>query len=167
MELNGRGRTLRGAPGPERGREHQHRGRRGDTALLREGLHAVGWLTNVTQDLYWGRMRLPRLLLLGLLVPATVLVWGDQALPDTLEAARASASATDSDADSVPDPIHPASPQPGEDMCPLVPEDLDGIDDQDGCPDSDASVSIATEEQYTVTVSSAVTKTVEIWIQNG
>ncbi len=112
-------------------------------------------------------MRLRWLLLLGLLVLAGVLVWGEQALPRTVQPGRASASAPDTDGDGVPDPVLPDSPQPGEDVCPLVAEDPDGIDDEDGCPDSDASVTIATEEQYTVTQSAAVTKTVEIWVQNG
>ena len=32
------------------------------------------------------------------------------------------------------------------DACPLAAEDPDGVDDQDGCPDTDASVSASEEE---------------------
>jgi len=110
-------------------------------------------------------MRYARFLLLGLLALVAALALGDQ--PFTGAAQPVSASAPAIGGGGVPDPIDPGSPQPGEDMCPLVAEDLDGVDDQDGCPDSDVSVSAETDEEYTVTVSTVVTKTVDIWVQNG
>jgi hypothetical protein len=57
--------------------------------------------------------------------------------------------------------------QPGEDSCPSLPEDPDGVDDLDGCPDTDVSISAAMDEAYTLSVYTVETRTVEIWIQNG
>ena len=107
------------------------------------------------------------LILIVLLALAGASAWSDRAFPDGAKLASASAPATDTDGDDVPDPIDPKSPQPGEDVCPLVAEDADGVADTDGCPDSDASVSASTDQRYTVTVSTAATRTVDIWIQNG
>ena len=53
------------------------------------------------------------------------------------------------------------------DACPLAAEDPDGVDDQDGCPDTDASVSASKEESFSVLVNTDVTKTVNISVQNG
>lgn len=67
-------------------------------------------------------------------------------------------AATDSDGDGVLDPA---------DSCPSLAEDPDGVDDLDGCPDTDVSVSAAMDTSYTVTISSTETREVEIWIENG
>jgi outer membrane protein OmpA-like peptidoglycan-associated protein len=45
-----------------------------------------------------------------------------------VEAGRASVGGVDSDGDGIPD---------GADLCPKEPEDKDGFDDEDGCPDPD------------------------------
>lgn len=65
---------------------------------------------------------------------------------------------SDSDGDGVSD---------GVDACPTVAEDADGVDDLDGCPDTDASVSVVKEEAYSVSVGVTETKTIDIWIDNG
>ena len=41
---------------------------------------------------------------------------------------------------------------PPSDDCPLTAEDFDGIADDDGCPDTDASVSVVKDEQFEVDV---------------
>ena len=73
----------------------------------------------------------------------------------------------DTDGDGFPDPADPGDPQPGEDQCPLLAEDSDGVDDGDGCPDTDASASAVTDGAYAVTVSTVDSRPIDIWFQNG
>jgi hypothetical protein len=67
-------------------------------------------------------------------------------------------AATDADGDGVPD---------ATDSCPSLAEDPDGVDDMDGCPDTDVSISAAMDEAYTVSVYNVETRTVDISIRNG
>jgi hypothetical protein len=112
-------------------------------------------------------MKSVQLLLIGLLVLAALVAGQGHAPPFTTGPATANQQPADSDGDGIPDPVDPQTPQPGEDLCPSMAEDPDAADDLDGCPDSDVSVSAAKEEAYTVTVSAAETKTIDIWIHNG
>jgi hypothetical protein len=64
---------------------------------------------------------------------------------------------TDDDNDGIDD---------GADLCPLTPEDYDGVDDADGCPDTDITVAKDTPDSYSVDVSQTVTKTVDITVTN-
>lgn len=107
-------------------------------------------------------MRYQRLVLMGLLALAAVAAAGVLLMP--WPGARAAA---DSDGDGLPDPVDPGNPQAGEDQCPLLAEDADGVDDLDGCPDTDIYVSAAMDEAYVVSAGSVETRTVEISIQNG
>ena len=54
-----------------------------------------------------------------------------------------------------------------QDLCPDVAEDEDGVDDLDGCPDTDVFVSASKDEAYSVELSQAETKTVNITVENG
>lgn len=74
---------------------------------------------------------------------------------------------TDSDGDGLPDPADPTNPQPGEDFCPFTAEDFDGVDDDDGCPDTDSSIASAMDEAFSMGLSTVETRTVEIWVDNG
>lgn len=98
-------------------------------------------------------MRYVRLAVLGLVALAALLAGADVGSP-----ASADPAAVDSDGDGIPD---------ASDACPLVAEDPDGVADGDGCPDTDASVSAATDTAYTVPVSTVVTKRADIWFGNG
>jgi len=60
----------------------------------------------------------------------------------------------------------PQLPSP-DDLCPGLPEDMDGVDDLDGCPDTDVFVSASKDESYTVALSQAETRTVNITVENG
>lgn len=111
-------------------------------------------------------MNRAQLLLIGMIAVAT-LVAGAGRAPHGAEQASASQPAADSDGDGIPDPADLNNPQPGEDWCPALAEDPDGVQDQDGCPDSDVSVSVSKEEAYTVTIATPESKTVDIWINNG
>jgi hypothetical protein len=53
------------------------------------------------------------------------------------------------------------------DSCPSLSEDPDGVDDLDGCPDTDVSISAAMDEAYSVTIAAIEARTVDIWIHNG
>ena len=64
----------------------------------------------------------------------------------------------DADGDGFPD---------AEDACPSVPEDFDGADDGDGCPDSDVSVSVFKEESFRAQLNVDITKPIEITVRNG
>jgi hypothetical protein len=68
------------------------------------------------------------------------------------------AALSDADSDGVPD---------SSDACPALAEDADGIDSSDGCPDTDASVSVTKDEAYPVAIGVAATKTADIWFKNG
>lgn len=108
-----------------------------------------------------------RLILAGLLALAALLVGVTWAHPGGIELAAAGVTLVDSDGDGLPDPANPQNPHPGEDFCPALAEDPDGVDDLDGCPDTDVSVSVVKNEAYTVTVGNPVTQTVDIWVNNG
>lgn len=96
-------------------------------------------------------MKYAHLAIIGVLLLLALLAGPGQGSP-------AAGAPGDSDGDGVPDLA---------DSCPSLSEDLDGADDLDGCPDTDVSVSAAMDEEYSVTISSIETRTVDIWIQNG
>jgi hypothetical protein len=96
-------------------------------------------------------MKYVHLVLIGVLLLLALLAGPGHAVPGA-------GAAADGDGDGVPD---------SADSCPSLPEDPDGVDDLDGCPDTDVSVSAAMDEVYTVNVFSVGTRTVEIGIQNG
>ncbi|MGQ9674590.1 MAG: thrombospondin type 3 repeat-containing protein [Chloroflexota bacterium] len=77
----------------------------------------------------------------------------------------------DTDGDGLGDACDPDKDGDGvpndDDECPLVPEDLDGVDDDDGCPDTDMSVSVDKESPIDVDVSVTETNVVTLTIQNG
>ena len=80
-------------------------------------------------------------------------------------------SQTDTDGDGIgdacdPDDDNDGNPDPTDD-CDLAAEDVDGVDDADGCPDTDVSVSVEKEEVYDVDVSVSTLKNVEITVNNG
>ncbi len=53
------------------------------------------------------------------------------------------------------------------DACPLIPEDLDGIDDTDGCPDTDVVVSVDKDHEVDVDVSTTKSFPVTVTATNG
>lgn len=55
----------------------------------------------------------------------------------------------------------------GADDCQFIPEDYDGVDDNDGCPDTDVSVDADKDEDYDVDVSVDYIKDVDITVTNG
>ena len=64
----------------------------------------------------------------------------------------------DDDGDGIPDI---------SDCAPLVAEDFDGVDDLDGCPDTDVGVEKSDDLAYEVDVSETVQKTVDLTVTNG
>lgn len=54
-----------------------------------------------------------------------------------------------------------------QDQCPGAPEDPDGRDDGDGCPDTDASISMSTGQYFQTNVSESTVRTATITIGNG
>ncbi len=64
----------------------------------------------------------------------------------------------DDDNDTIPDLT---------DQCPLVQEDLDGVQDTDGCPDTDASVSVQKDHNVSVDVSTTTSFPVTVTATNG
>ncbi len=78
---------------------------------------------------------------------------------------------TDTDGDGIGDACDPDDDNDGipdgSDGCPLIPEDIDGVDDSDGCPDTDVGVTVTKDETYDVDVSVSTLKTVTITITNG
>ena len=98
-----------------------------------------------------GSMKYAHLALIGVLLLLALLAGPGQGAPGA-------GAATDGDGDGVPD---------STDSCPSLSEDADGVDDLDGCPDTDVSVSAAMDAAYSVTIASIEARTVEIWIQNG
>ena len=103
-------------------------------------------------------MKYGHLVLIAVLFLLAVLAGPGHVGPGAAGPADASEQATDGDGDGVPDPA---------DSCPSLAEDPDGVDDLDGCPDTDVSISAAMDEAYTLSVYTVETRTVEIWIQNG
>src|SRR5205807_4758319 len=56
----------------------------------------------------------------------------------------------------------------GSDACPTAAEDLDGVQDSDGCPDTDAAIKYVTKEaSYNVDVSTDNSKNVKVGVQNN
>lgn len=64
----------------------------------------------------------------------------------------------DDDNDGAPD---------GTDGCPLLAEDVDGVQDTEGCPETDAAVAVNKEETYTAQVGVQQVHSVEITVTNG
>ena len=98
-------------------------------------------------------MRHLRILAVGLLALGVIAVTGV-----LLQPWSAVGAAADGDVDGVPD---------SADACPSLSEDPDGVDDLDGCPDTDVAVWATMEEAYTVSAHNVETRTVDISIQNG
>jgi len=78
---------------------------------------------------------------------------------------------TDTDGDGVGDVCDDDDDGDGvldvDDDCPLVAEDIDGVDDADGCPDTDMSVSVTKEHAIDVDVSVTEQNPVTLHITNG
>lgn len=78
---------------------------------------------------------------------------------------------TDTDGDGIGDACDPDDDNDGipdgSDSCPLLAEDMDGIQDTDGCPDTDVGITVTKDETYDVDVSVDTTKTVTVTITNG
>ena len=55
----------------------------------------------------------------------------------------------------------------GADACPLVAEDTDLVDDSDGCPDTDASLSVVKEDPTNIDVGTPATFNVDVSAVNG
>jgi hypothetical protein len=67
-------------------------------------------------------------------------------------------AASDGDGDGIDDAV---------DSCPADAEDFDGIADADGCPDTDASVTVEADENYSVYVSGSFLQDVRVHTRNG
>jgi hypothetical protein len=87
-------------------------------------------------------------LLLAIIILACLLLGG----------ASGAGAIVDSDADGIPDPT---------DACPTLAEDADGIDDLDGCPDTDVFADAQKDEAYGALVGVSQTRTVQISVDNG
>jgi hypothetical protein len=77
----------------------------------------------------------------------------------------------DTDGDGIGDACDPDIDGDGidnaSDACPSAAEDFDGIDDADGCPDTDAGISnVLKDTDYNVDVSTTVTKNVRTLVAN-
>ncbi|HUF54308.1 MAG TPA: thrombospondin type 3 repeat-containing protein, partial [Dehalococcoidia bacterium] len=55
----------------------------------------------------------------------------------------------------------------GGDACPLVAEDIDGVDDLDGCPDTDLTISVLKQDPANMDVGELDAFTVDLTITNG
>ncbi len=96
-------------------------------------------------------MKYAHLILIGVVILAALLAGHGHAAPGA-------GAAADGDGDGLPD---------SADSCPALAEDPDGVDDLDGCPDTDVSISAAMDDAYTVSIDNVETRTVDISIRNG
>jgi hypothetical protein len=80
-------------------------------------------------------------------------------------------SQVDSDGDGLGDACDPDDDNDGipdtTDQCDTTDEDFDGVQDADGCPETDVGVTVTKEETYNVDVSVSTAKTVTITVTNG
>jgi len=66
-----------------------------------------------------------------------------------------------------PDDDNDGIPDNPSDECPFIPEDADGVDDDDGCPDTDISVSVTKDDPIDVDVSEDTDFVVTLHILDG